>query len=153
MSLDQEPPVHVKVAIALACKPVFEATSLHTRADQSIWRCLCPAPLPTLAGVTIHDLPLLGPPRHVELMSGTLAVARYDLSWFATGPWIERFEIAVTPAELGPAEAAEIEVPGATRRVWVATHPGREVCYSTMPLRAVCAWIIANVKDGKVIGG
>ena len=140
--MDFEAPLHVRVARALGCSPVFEPTEDGV----PLWRCLCPRP---------GGVPESGPwdratydheqmperPRHIGLMIGPrLEVARYDESWFALGPWIERFGIRLRRY---PTNAGEASNPNELQYAWEARDDsGACSAEASTPLIAACNLIV-----------
>lgn len=132
-------PLHVRVAEALGCKPEFRSID---------WFCPCEPTPENLAarkqpGWTIHSW--LPGGKHTEYQSTCgLRVARYDISWFATGPLIEKYEITIGVS--------------AYNGKWIATTEryGEDfgydpsVDFQETPLIAVCNLILALKEAGKL---
>lgn len=119
-------PLHVRVAEALGCtsKPLSNGE----------WFCEC------ASRRDVDECPATG-----YGTGGT--IPRYDTSWEATGPLIERTGIAVMPWSLHPSP----------ERRWHACLEGGEACesrhapiaYGETPLIAVCNLILAIAAAGK----
>jgi hypothetical protein len=142
-----EKPLNVRVAEALGCTPVYGTYKVspetpYERTEGPLWRCLCPKPEETEDDAW-HVERVPSSPRHIERGCGrSLEVARYDVSWFATGPLIERYGFAtwLVPANvLGPAE-------------WRACLESTDEGSFSGPtlLVAVCKLIVALSEAGKL---
>lgn len=145
-------PLHVQVAEALGCKPVYETyTVMGSPMRGPIWRCLCPKPDEVPPGAwdeTWNHEKLPAKPRHIGLRASGLAVARYDESWFSLGPWIER--LGITLKQEGDLwHACERDSHAGIEFSSEGWHDGMEADGPT-PLVAACRLILSLHGAGKL---
>lgn len=95
-----EKPLHVRVAEALGCKLELAPSQRWGQpAGEMEWFCRCPKPKTALTGsVEWKTGQQPKNPRHIGYMTYG-EVARYDLSWYATGPYVEKYRLWVQPCE------------------------------------------------------
>ena len=126
-----EKPLHVQVAEALGCKP--ELLTLH--AGPPIWSCPC-------AGAS-HGLK---PDELSDEYGNDSTIARYDTDWSATGPLIEKYELALGQTGMDD-----------PKPTWVAWWPGScdvDTCSvdapADTPLLAACHLLLSLKAAGKL---
>jgi len=138
---DPEKPLHVAVAEALGCTPVYSTdpeVRLKMAADGYPCACWCPGR--AHAGHLTNE------------------VLRYDLDWSATGPLIEKYRLAIQPTlateECGGDPSAAASWDAYTKRTYqecLDQKPGvLEV--GVTPLIAVCRLLLALEAAGKLEG-
>ncbi len=140
--------LHVQVAEALGCKPI--TGTADPTGKKYGWACVCGAPgRPHPAGKGPHSAS--GPCHNV---------AHYDTDWFATGPLIEQYRVAVRPtvdadesfedwSEEEKAQAAKSWDAYLEHGYYRNTSPSA-FSVGLTPLIAICNLILMLAKEGKL---
>jgi hypothetical protein len=125
-------PLHVRVAEALGCSPrlIVAYSRVHGETTPDEWACGCAGRAhsdpgnPAGAG---HDC--------------EYPMVYYDTSWSATGPLIEKYEIAVLPPE---------RIAGGCLLWGARPYVGGPMEFGPSPLIAVCNLLLALAEAGRL---